>query len=124
MPSPTISQGLPRSGVEVKQGGRIVCATEGSNLRAGRWVGGKMWPPRTGAASIINGLCRLSNRFGVGQLVKIGDGAFSMGGGLDNGVGVVLQHLDPACDIAGVIGAGLDTKPQIGGKKGGAQFRD
>ena len=94
MPSPTISQGLPRSGVEVKQGGRIVGATEGSNLRSGWWVGGKMWPPQTGAASIINGLCRLSNRFGVRQLVKIGNGALRMGGGLHDGAGVVLQYLD------------------------------
>ena len=55
--------------------------------------------------------------------MKIGDGALCMGGGLHDGAGVVLQRLDPACDIAGMIGARLDAKPQIGGKESRAKLR-
>ena len=73
---------------------------------------------------IIDSLCRFLDCFGGRQLVQIGDGAFGMGGGLHDGAGVVLQHLNPACDIAGMIGARLDAKPKIGGKESCAKLGD
>ena len=34
--------------------------------------------------------------------------AFGMGCGMNDGAGVVLQHLDPTGDVAGMIGARLN----------------
>ena len=44
--------------------------------------------------------------------------ALGVGGGLNNGAAVVLQHRYPACDIAGMIGARIDGQPKVGGKEG------
>lgn len=79
-------------------------------------------PDRGGLAD--RRLRRLFHLLGVRQLMKIGNGAFGMGGGLHDGARVVLQHLDPARDVAGMIGARLDAKPKVGGKESGAHFGD
>src|SRR3546814_6300422 len=53
-------------------------------------------------------LCRLFSFLEVGHLVQEDNGALGVGGGLHDGASVVLQHLYPARDVAGVIGARLD----------------
>lgn len=58
--------------------------------------------------------------------MQIGDSAFCMGSGLDNGAVVVLQNLDPARDVIDVISARLQGHTKVGGKeccaKLGSQF--
>ena len=55
-------------------------------------------------------------------MMQEGDSAFGMGCGLHDSAGVVLQHLDPTGDIAGVIGTRLDAKPKVGGKESCAKL--
>ena len=50
-------------------------------------------------------------------MMQEGDGAFRMSCGLHNGAGVVLQDLDPARDIAGMIRARLQGNAKVGGKE-------
>jgi hypothetical protein len=55
-------------------------------------------------------------------LVKIRNGTLGVGCGLHNGAGVVLQDLNPAWEIAGMVGAWFNRQTKIGGKKGSAKF--
>ena len=89
-------------------GRRTRGATGGSSPRI-RAVGGTIEVAApSGAASIIGGLCRLFNCFGSRQLMQERNSAFGMGCGMNDGAGVVLQHLDPTGDVAGMIGARLN----------------
>lgn len=56
--------------------------------------------------------------------MQIGNRTFGVGGGLNDGVRIVLQDLDPACQIAGMIRAGLDGEAKVGGEKSRSQFGD
>jgi len=57
-------------------------------------------------------------------LVQVSNGALGVGCCLHDGAGVVLEHFDPACDIAGMIGARLDGQPKVGGKESCAKLGD
>ena len=37
---------------------------------------------------------------------------------------IALQYLQPASDVAGVIGAGMQLKTKVGAEEGGPQFGD
>jgi len=56
--------------------------------------------------------------------VQEGDGPLGMCGGLNDGPPVVLEHLNPATDISGMIGAGVDGNAKIGGKERRAKLGD
>ena len=50
--------------------------------------------------------------------------ALGVGGGGEDEPSVVLQHLQPVGDIAGVVGSGLKLQTQIGAEERCAQFGD
>ena len=55
-------------------------------------------------------------------MVKIRNGTLGVRSGLHDGAGVVLQDLNPACEIAGMVGARFNRQAKIGGKKSCAKF--
>jgi len=62
-------------------------------------------------------LCCRPHLIRIGQLVEISHGALGVGCSLHDGPRIVLQHLDPACNIAGMVRTRLDAKPKIGRKE-------
>ena len=53
-----------------------------------------------------------------------GNRTFCVGGGLNDGVRIVLQDLYPACQIAGMIMARFDGEAKVGGEESCSQFGD
>ena len=63
-------------------------------------------------------LCRVLFLIAICQLVKEGNGTFGVGGGLNDGAGIILQHCDPTRDIAGMVRTWLNRQSKIGGQEG------
>ena len=56
--------------------------------------------------------------------MEIGNGALCMGCGLHDGAFVILEHLQPAGNVAGVIGTRFQCQSKVGGKECSADLGD